>query len=177
MYKSLLASFLGFAVASTFAGQDPVPRPAPAAPPAPAASIEQPKTARFGPEALTKLGWLSGTWVTKQGEVVTEEHWRPLQGNTLLGSSHTFRGERTLAFEFLRITAARDQVGYVAMPGGKAPTTFVLEKLEDGVAEFVDAKHDFPQRIRYERTEKGLTATISLLDGTKAQPFVFTKKE
>ena len=49
-------------------------------------------------------------------------------------------------------------------------------KQDEKQAVFENPKHDHPKRIRYERTEKGMTATISLLDGTKAQSFVFTKK-
>lgn len=151
-------------------GSTPASQPA-TQDPAPAASAA-PKWTRAD---LQKLGWLVGTWAMKDGEVVTEEHWEPLQGSSMLGTSHTFRGERTLAFEFLRLSAARDTIGYVAMPGGKAATTFRLATLADGVAEFTNAEHDYPQKIRYERTEKGVTATISLFDGGKAQAFVFER--
>lgn len=155
--------------------QDPAPAAPPAAKPGTETAAKTPAPAKYGVADLAKLDWLVGTWRLQDGETVTEEHWRPLQGNTMLGSSHTFRGERTLAFEFLRLTAARGQIGYVAMPGGKAPTTFLLQTLGDGVVEFENAEHDYPQRIRYERTAKGVTATISLLDGKKAQAFVFER--
>lgn len=176
MYHGSLVSIAAFAALLVLAPQDPVPAPPPKPAPSATAPAQAPAANRFGPEAMAKLAWISGTWVMKQGESVTEEHWRPLQGSTLLGSSHTFGGERTMAFEFLRIGEVRGQIGYVAMPGGKAPTTFLLETLADGVAEFVNGEHDYPQRIRYERTEKGLTATISRLDGTKVLSFVFAKK-
>lgn len=166
---SSLALFLAI-----FVSQDPAPAPSPPAP-KPAVGAEAPAAVKYTLADLAKLDWLVGTWRLQDGETVTEEHWRPLQGSTMLGSSHTFGGERTLAFEFLRITAARGQIGYVAMPGGKAATTFLLQTLGDGVVEFANAEHDYPQRIRYERTDKGVTATISLLDGKKAQAFVFER--
>ena len=131
---------------------------------------------KFGPEALEKLAWMSGTWALQEGEKTTEEHWRPLQGTTLLGTSHLFDEKRTHFFEFLRITAMNGTIAYIAMPGGKPPTVFLLSKLEDGAVEFENGKHDYPQRIRYEKTAAGVTATISLLDGSRAQPYVFTKK-
>lgn len=152
--------------------QDPAPAPAATKPPA---APTAPAPAKYGIADLAKLDWMVGTWRLQDGETVTEEHWRPLQGNTMLGTSHTFGGERTLAFEFLRLTVARGQIGYVAMPGGKTPTTFLLQTLGEGVAVFENAEHDYPQRIRYERTDKGVTATISLLDGKKAQAFVFER--
>ncbi len=131
---------------------------------------------KVAPEQLKKLEWISGTWVMESGGKTIEEHWRPLQGTTMLGTSHTFDDKKTHFFEFLRITAMRGQIAYLASPGGGAGTAFMLSKLEDGVVEFENAKHDHPQRIRYEQTKEGLTATISQLDGTKSQAFVFKKK-
>jgi len=125
---------------------------------------------------LQKLSWMSGTWVMERGGITTEEHWRPVQGSMLLGTSHSYGDKGSTFFEFLRIATVRDKLAYVASPGGSRPTTFPLAKLEDGVVVFENEKHDFPQRIRYEKTEKGVTATISLLDGSKAESFVFTKK-
>lgn len=125
---------------------------------------------------LTKLSWLAGTWSSTTDGVTTEEHWRPLQGSTLLGTSHTFDDKRTFTFEYLRITALRDGVAYVAAPRNERATTFLLTKCEDGVAVFENGKHDHPQRIRYEKTAAGVTATISMLDGSRAESFVFTKK-
>ena len=151
----------------TAAFQDPAPKPA-----APAA----PAGLKLGPEALAKLAWISGTWAMQEGEQTTEEHWRPLQGSTLLGTSHLYDQQRTHFFEFLRITAKNGTIAYIAQPGGAPPTVFLASKLEDGVVEFENAKHDYPQRIRYEKTEKGVTATISLLDGSKAKAYVFAKK-
>jgi hypothetical protein len=67
------------------------------------------------------------------------------------------------------------QIAHVASPGGAPPTAFLLTKLEDGLVEFENAQHDHPQRIRYERTEAGITATISQLDGSRAQAFAFSR--
>lgn len=137
----------------------------------------QPGAARAAAFAqLQRLGWLAGTWRLQDGKTTTEEHWRPLQGATMLGTSHTFAGDRTSFFEFLRIAIQKDRVVYVAMPGGGPGTTFVMSKLEEGVVEFENARHDHPQRIRYAKTDAGVTATISQLDGSRAMEFVFTAK-
>ena len=151
--------------------QDPDKKPAAPAPAAPAAPVM-----KLGPEALEKLAWIVGTWSKQDGGRTTEEHWRPLQGSSLLGTSHLFDAKRTMFFEFLRITAMNGTIAYVAQPGGKPPTVFLITKLEEGVVEFENGKHDHPQRIRYEKTAAGVTATISQLDGSRAESFVFTKK-
>jgi hypothetical protein len=132
--------------------------------------------ARSESEDLKKLAWISGTWTLTTDGKTTEEHWRPLQGTTILGSSHTYDAQETRFFEHLRITAMRGRIAYIALPGGANGTVFLLSKLEDGLVEFENPKHDHPQRIRYEKTEQGITATISQLDGSRARKFVFQKK-
>jgi hypothetical protein len=167
MHTASLALLTGI-VLLPFAAQDPA-RPLPPAPAAPA----QAKTDATG---LQSLEWLCGTWVSEDGPTTTEEHWRPLQGSTLLGSSHTFAGGTTRFFEHLRIAPVRGTLAYVAMPGGAAATVFPVSKLEPRAVVFENGKHDHPQRIRYEQTDTGMTATISQLDGSRAQRFVFVKK-
>lgn len=169
-----LSVFVSFAASV----QDPPPKLDPPAAPRPSSEATERATAPNAEMAaqLAKLSWLSGTWSSTVDGVTTEEHWRPLQGSTQLGTSHTFDDRRTFTFEYLRITATRDGVAYVAAPRGGRATTFLLAQNEDGVAVFENGKHDHPQRIRYERTAAGVTATISMLDGSRAESFVFTKK-
>jgi hypothetical protein len=154
--------------------QQPQDPPKPAAPPA----VQQPaaRPSAIDASRLKELEWLCGTWVLAQGKTTIEEHWRPLQGSTMLGSSHAFSATRTQFFEYLRIAATKDGIVYVAQPQGRPPTTFAARKLDANVVEFVNAQHDHPQLIRYERTDAGVTATVSLLDGSKAQTFAFAKK-
>jgi hypothetical protein len=160
-----IPALLTFCGLSLLAPQDPA-KPPPAAEPA----------VKIDPSALKQLEWLCGTWVLENGKATTEEHWRPLQGSTILGSSHTYTADRTQFFEHLRITAMRGTLAYVAMPGGDAPTVFPIRKLEQHAVEFANEKHDYPQLIRYEKTGAGVTATISKIDGSKAEKFVFKKK-
>lgn len=67
------------------------------------------------------------------------------------------------------------QIAYLANPGGAPPTAFLLSKLEDSLVEFESAEHDHPQRIRYERTDAGITATVSQMDGSRSQVFAFSR--
>jgi hypothetical protein len=165
---------IGFVVsvpllAAVFAGawQDPEK-------PAPAGELV---AGKMDPALLQKLTWVCGTWVQQKGKTTIEEHWRPLQGTTILGTSHTFDDEKSSFFEFLRIGHRAGSISYVAMPGGAPPTTFRLVKVEDGLMVFENEEHDHPQRIRYERTKGGMTATISQLDGSRATAFEFKKKD
>lgn len=123
-----------------------------------------------------KLAWLAGTWEIRKGERVIEEHWLPFKGSTMMGVSHTYDAETTRAFEFLRIAVKNGTIAYLAQPGGAAPTPFVIQELDDKHAVFDNVQHDYPQRIRYERTAQGMTATTSLIDGSRAEVFVFTRR-
>ena len=49
-------------------------------------------------------------------------------------------------------------------------------KVTEEEAVFENAEHDFPQRIRYVKTEKGITARISMMDGSKATEFAFERR-
>jgi len=125
---------------------------------------------------VQKLAWLAGTWVMREDEKTTEERWFPFEGSLMLGVSHTFDAKKTRFFEFLRIERDGDTITYIAQPKGAPPVAFALKELDDKHAVFENPKHDHPQRILYERTAKGLTATVSLLDGTQASQFTFTCK-
>lgn len=139
-------------------------------------SAQNAEKAPAQPFDAQKLAWLVGTWEIKNGEKITEETWFPLKGSQMMGVSHTYDSKRTHFFEFLRILVKKDMINYIPQPGGDPPVAFKIMELDDKVAVWENPKHDHPQRIRYERTEKGMTATISLLDGTKAKSFVFTRK-
>jgi hypothetical protein len=52
---------------------------------------------------------------------------------------------------------------------------FRLESATDGEAVFVNPAHDYPQRITYRRTGRGLTATTSLADGSNAQTWKYER--
>ena len=135
-----------------------------------------PPAPRAEPGTLGRLAWLSGTWFLEESGRVTEEHWRPAAGTLLLGTSHTYDAERTRAFEFLRISATDEGLSYVAQPGGAPPTVFRATTLGEGEVVFENPAHDQPQRIRYERTEAGITATISQLDGSRSRSFAFRRR-
>jgi hypothetical protein len=61
------------------------------------------------------------------------------------------RGERTPAFEFLRIEARTDGIYYVASPSGRPATPFKLRQFSKDRVVFENRAHDFPQRIAYWR--------------------------
>ena len=142
---------LGQAIRTLSAG----PQAAPAAPSAPPAAT--PTTT----VSIADLAFMTGSWRLTRGDSVVEEHWTGPRGGTLFGVGRTMRGERTPAFEFLRIEARRDGIYYVASPSGRPATPFKLRQFAKDRVVFENRAHDFPQRIAYWREGERLCAEVS----------------
>jgi len=123
------------------------------------------------------LAWMTGEWTAEHDGSWTEERWSSAQGGMLLGTSRTVAGGKVREFEFLRVQPDKDgALAYIAQPGGATPTTFRLAQHDAASATFENPAHDFPQRIRYVRDGTALTATISMLDGSKAINWTLTRR-
>jgi hypothetical protein len=144
------------------------PAPATASAPAaaaPAASIES-------------LSWMAGGWTGKLGKASIEEHWIPPAGKTMMAVARTVVGDRTVAFEFLRIEQRPDAIVYIAQPGGRPPTEFRLTASTPTSATFENPQHDHPKVIRYMKEGEG--TLIAEIEGDEkgkrvSQRFVFKK--
>lgn len=123
------------------------------------------------------LGWMAGSWIEERDGRWTEEYWAVPRGGVMLGASRSGRDGSLREFEFLRLQAGADGVvSYLAQPGGGAPVAFRLVRRDAASATFENAAHDYPQRITYAREGDTLTATISLIDGSRARRWVYTRR-
>ena len=123
------------------------------------------------------LAWLAGQWSREESERWTEESWTAPRGGVMLGHSRSGRGDSLRDFEFLRVQAGADGIpAYIAQPGGGAPVAFRLVGRDGRSATFENASHDYPQRIQYARDGETLTATISLIDGSKPIRWVYRRR-
>lgn len=131
------------------------------------------------PARVDALGWLAGRWETAgEGGRWTEEMWSAPRGGMMLGASRSGEGDAMREFEFLRLQAGEDGVlVYLAQPGGRSPAVpFRLIQSDSASATFENPGHDYPQRIRYERSGDLLTATISKVDGSNAMSWSFRRQ-
>ena len=110
---------------------------------------------------IADLGFMTGSWSLTRGDSIVEEHWTGPRGGTLFGIGRTVSGERTPAFEFLRIEARTDGIYYVASPSGRPATPFKLRQFSTDRVVFENRAHDFPQRITYWREGERLCAEVS----------------
>lgn len=129
------------------------------------------------------LAWLAGTWVGMKGArgmggtTTFEERWSPPLGGAMLAVSRTVSRDKMVAFEFLRIVERDGGLVYIAQPGGRTPTEFVLTEFSKTKAVFENPRHDSPQRIVYELSaEGGLTASIGMTKGGTPRRFEFKRE-
>ena len=126
---------------------------------------------------IADMAWLAGAWNGRRRASSIEERWSPPKGGAMLGVSRTVRGQKMTAFEYLRIVERDDGLVYVAQPGGKPPTEFVLTELDKKRAVFVNPRHDYPQRIVYELSKEGaLTASTGFARGGRLRSSEFKRE-
>lgn len=138
--------------------------------------IELPKPAEA---TIADVEWLAGPWVGTRGRPGTtsiEERWSPPLGGSMLAVSRTVTRGKLRSFEYLRIIERDGGLIYVAQPNGTEPTEFTLTEFDATRAVFENPRHDFPQRIVYERAGKDLTASIGFANGGKPREFKFKRE-
>ena len=129
--------------------------------------------------AIGDLSWLAGAWVgTRSSGSSIEERWSPPLGGAMLAVSRTVNASGKMsAFEYLRIVEREGGLVYVAQPGGKPPTEFVLTELGKTRAVFDNPRNDYPKRISYELSAEGqLSATIGFTKGGSPRRFEFKRE-
>jgi Domain of unknown function (DUF6265) len=129
--------------------------------------------------AIGDLAWLAGAWVgTRSTGSSNEERWSPPLGGAMLAVSRSVNTSgKMFAFEYLRIVERDDGLVYIAQPGGKTPTEFLLTELTKTRAVFDNPRHDYPKRIVYELSAEGsLSATVGFLKGGTPRRFDFKRE-
>ncbi len=133
--------------------------------------------------AIGDLSWLAGAWVgTRSSGSSIEERWSPPLGGAMLAVSRAVNTSgKMVSFEYLRIVEREGGLVYIAQPGGKTPTEFVLTELstESGAARavFDNPRHDYPKRIVYELSaDGGLSAKIGFTQGGTPRRFEFKRE-
>ena len=86
----------------------------------------------------------------------------------MIGAARMGKGDTLQMWESTRIERKADgSISFFAQPRGVPAAEFPLVAHGDGMIEFANPAHDYPQRIRYWREGRLLKARISLIDGSK----------
>lgn len=95
----------------------------------------------------------------------------------MLGASREGAEEKLKSWEQMRIELGVDgKLTFLSSPGGSPAVAFEARATTPTSVEFTNAAHDYPQRIRYEIKDGKLNAEISLLDGTKAVQWSYSRE-
>src|SRR5688572_26287354 len=109
--------------------------------------------------------FLTGCWEQRKGDRWTEECWTIPRGGLMLGSGRDGSGDAVGHWEWMRIE--RDAAGvptFYGSPKGAAPVAFKATAASATEIIFINAAHDYPQRVRYVRTTTGIDAEVSIAD-------------
>ena len=123
--------------------------------------------------SISQLTWLTGGWAGGDGPVTLEERWTAAAGGAMLAVSRTVKGDRMVAFEFLRIVEREGTLVYIAQPDGNPPTEFRLSAITNDSATFENKAHDFPKVIAYVKKADGTLEARVSDGGQKSETFVF----
>lgn len=128
--------------------------------------------------------WMAGCWEQRTGDRWTEECWMAPRGGIMLGASRAGAGDRLKEWEATQIVLDQPngdgpviRMAYRAAPGGGPATVFAWSASKEPGVTFVNAAHDYPQRIRYWRDGEFLIAEISLADGSKPMRWRYARAQ
>jgi hypothetical protein len=127
---------------------------------------------------IDRVAWLQGCWELRNGDRVVEETWLRPRASSMLGAGRTTRGERLVEYEFVLIRESGNQLAYEAHPSEQDSAIFMSTTIGERAIVFENLKHDFPQRIGYERrTPDSLLAWVEGPQGgqTKRIEFPYAK--
>ncbi len=128
-------------------------------------SCASPAHSAQNPTGIDRAAWLSGCWERGSGSRTMEEQWMAPRGDAMLGMSRAVRDGRLAAYELVLIQEDTTGLAYEAHPSGQASARFPAVLISDTALIFENPKHDFPQRIGYDRV--GTDSLIGWIEGTR----------
>ena len=133
--------------------------------------------AQIAAQPLLLPAFLAGCWEERRaGQEWTEECWTSARGGLMIGSGRDGKGDRIRHWEWMRIERSADgSVTFYGSPRGAPPVAFRATEADANSITFVNAAHDYPQRVRYHVTATGLDAEVSLLDGSKPNRWAYRR--
>jgi Domain of unknown function (DUF6265) len=114
---------------------------------------------------IDRLAWLQGCWEIVSPQRTVEEQWMAPRGGIMMGMGRTVRGGKLVEYETVVIREEGDRLAYEAHPSGQAPAVFLANGATDSMVVFENPKHDFPQKVGYQRT--GADTLLAWIEGTE----------
>ena len=123
---------------------------------------------------IEKASWFLGEWENKSADGELTERWKKENDSVYLGESYFVVGAKDTVFaEHVRLEEANGKLAFtVTVPGQnkELPVRFEMTSATEDHMVFENPKHDYPNKIVYNRIEKdSLIAEVSGLK--KGKPF------
>jgi hypothetical protein len=109
---------------------------------------------------LDRVAWLQGCWEFTAPDRTVQESWMSPRQGSMLGMSQTSSEGKLLAYEVIVIRVERGRLAYEAHPAGQPTATFLSTSVGRNSVLFENPKHDFPQKIGYQRNGEALLAWV-----------------
>jgi Domain of unknown function (DUF6265) len=122
---------------------------------------------------VERVVWLQGCWAMESNGRLVEEQWLAPRASSMLGVGRTTRGTTLVDYEMVLIRERGDQLAYEAHPADQQPALFMSTAIGERSIVFENLKHDFPQRVGYERKGDRLAAWIEGPDNGKTRRIDF----
>jgi hypothetical protein len=125
--------------------------------------------------------WMSGCWVTQEGDSRTEECWTTPLAGTMVGTAISAKADKLTNWENMRIaipdpTAADVPMILAVQLKGAAPVIFSLAEDDKPGLTFYNRRTDYPQRVRYWREGDMLLGEIAMADGSNAMRWSYRRQ-
>ncbi|GGO73719.1 DUF6265 family protein [Bowmanella pacifica] len=114
---------------------------------------------------LSALHWLLGQWQQQGDDKNYQENWYQVSPHSFEGTAGS-GSQNAAQREALRIVNMQGKLFYLAkVSENPLPIAFLLQHCHAGEAIFVNAGHDFPQRLHYKRVQDKLIIRVESLQG------------
>lgn len=128
---------------------------------------------------MEKASWFLGEWENKSKEGIATEIWTLQSDSVYSGKSFIIKDKDTLFSEKMTITQKNDSLFYnvnVSNQNNGETISFYSTRIEEGQIVFENPKHDFPNKIVYNKINND-SIVAGIYGGTKYQSFPMKKKK
>jgi len=103
---------------------------------------------------LEKAKWFLGNWENVSKASISREIWSQKNDSTLFGESFTTVEKDTVFYEKIDLIERNDSLFYIVSvrdQNKEKPVSFYMTKSTDNQIVFENPKHDFPNKIEYNK--------------------------
>lgn len=122
---------------------------------------------------LYKANWLLGEWQLEDSLGVLTESWTQIDDSTYNGSTLYVKNKKdTIHFETMELMQNEDLLIYTSTvkgENGNQPVSYRLIEDNDSLLVFENKKHDYPQKIRYQKESDSTIQIVVLGKQNKKQ--------